>query len=29
MAGMVLFAVLGYMAYIRLYDWWGGHADLF
>jgi len=29
MAGMILFAVLGYMACVRLYDWWNGYADLF
>lgn len=29
MAGLVLFAVLGYMASIRIYDWWNGYGDLF
>lgn len=29
MAGLVLFVILGYMASIRLYDWWNGYADLF
>ena len=29
MAGLVLFGILGYMASIRIYDWWNGYADLF
>jgi hypothetical protein len=29
MAGLVLFAVLGYMASIRIYDWWNGYGELF
>lgn len=29
MAGMVLFSLLGYMACVRLYDWWHGYAELF
>jgi len=29
MAGLVLFAVLGYMACIRVYDWYNGYGDLF
>jgi hypothetical protein len=29
MAGLVLFALLGYMASVRIYDWWNGYADLF
>jgi hypothetical protein len=29
MAGMILFGILGYMAYIRIYDWWNGYGDLF
>lgn len=29
MAGLVLFSILGYMASIRIYDWWNGYADLF
>ena len=28
MAGLVLFAILGYIASIRLYDWWNGYSDL-
>ena len=29
MAGLVLFALLGYMACIRIYDWWNGYGELF
>jgi hypothetical protein len=29
MAGLVLFAILGYMASVRIYDWWNGYGDLF
>lgn len=29
MAGLVLFGALGYMASIRIYDWYNGYADLF
>jgi hypothetical protein len=29
MAGLVLFAILGYMACIRIYDWWNGYGELF
>lgn len=29
MAGLVLFALLGYMASVRIYDWWNGYGDLF
>lgn len=29
MAGLVLFAILGYMASIRIYDWYNGYGDLF
>lgn len=29
MAGLVLFAILGYMASIRICDWINGHGDLF
>ena len=29
MAGLVLFAILGYMTYIRIYDWWNGYGELF
>lgn len=29
MAGLVLFAVLVYMASIRIYDWLNGYGDLF
>lgn len=29
MAGLVLFAILGYMASIRIYDWWHGCGELF
>ena len=29
MGGLVLFAILGYMASIRLYDWMNGYSDLF
>lgn len=29
MEGLVLFAILGYMASIRLHDWWMGYGDLF
>jgi len=28
-AGLVLFAILGYMASIRIYDWWNGYGELF
>jgi hypothetical protein len=29
MAGLVLFGVLGYIACIRIYDWWNGYGELF
>jgi hypothetical protein len=29
MLALVLFGILGYMACIRIYDWWNGYADLF
>jgi hypothetical protein len=29
MAGLLLFALLGYMACIRIYDWWNGYGELF
>ena len=29
MAALVLFAILGYMACIRIYDWWNGYGELF
>jgi hypothetical protein len=29
MAGLVLFAILGYMACVRIYDWWNGYGELF
>lgn len=29
MAGLVLFGILGYMASIRIYDWWNGFGELF
>jgi hypothetical protein len=29
MAGLVLFAILGYMACIRIYDWRNGYGELF
>ena len=29
MAGLVLFGVLGYISYIRIYDWWCGYSELF
>jgi len=29
MAGLLLFALLGYMASIRIYDWWNGYGELF
>ena len=29
MAGLVLFSILGYMSYVRIYDWWNGYGDLF
>lgn len=29
MAGLVLFVVLGFMAYIRIYDWLMGYGDLY
>lgn len=27
MAGLVLFVILGYMACIRIYDWWNGYME--
>ena len=29
MAALVLFAILGYMACVRIYDWWNGYGELF
>lgn len=29
MAGFILFGFLGYMACIRIYDWWNGYGELF
>lgn len=29
MAALVLFSILGYMACIRIYDWWNGYGELF
>jgi hypothetical protein len=29
MPALLLFGILGYMACIRIYDWWNGYADLF
>jgi hypothetical protein len=29
MAGRLLFALLGYMACIRIYYWWNGYGELF
>ena len=29
MEALVLFGILGYMACIRIYDWWNGYGDLF
>jgi len=29
MAGLVLFGILGYMACVRIYDWWNGFGELF
>jgi hypothetical protein len=29
MEGLILFGVLGYMASVRIYDWWMGYGDLF
>ena len=29
MEGLVLFGILGYMASIRIYDWWNGYGELF
>jgi len=29
MTGLVLFSVLGYISYIRIYDWWYGYGELF
>lgn len=29
MVGLVLFGILGYMACVRIYDYWNGYGELF
>jgi hypothetical protein len=29
MPGLILFGILGYMACIRIYDWWNGYGEVF